>query len=499
MNLLHRSIFFSAVERYGSLLFFVVSTAILSRLLTPAEFGLYALVNAITAIIAASFQEFGGANYLIQKPTLSEQNIRTAFTATLFLSIAIAAIFFGFRDFAAWFFSEKGLRSGLAVASLNFILSPFIMTISALLRRDMAFGTLARCNLIGNFITAVVSIALAAFGYSFMAPVWGTVAGNAAVVALLIVNCRDLRIFVPSVAGCRDVIGFGTYSTATIIINVFYNMAPQLILGRILDFSAVGLYSRAANVTQVFERLVTQVVNPVILPAIVTHTRTGGDLKRIYLHAAGLIAVVQWPFLVFFALMADPIIRLWLGPTWAEIVPLIQMLCIGSVSLFAACLTYPVLVAAGQVRDTLVSSLISLPPSLLVVFISSFFGVQAVAASSLLIFPFQAFVATYFISRHLRIRPIDLVHATLKSGEVTASSTACVLVSIIIAKQAGAGPMVAVLLASIFATLGWCIGLIITNHPLLLQMRLAAGGLAVPGLKWPFSTSERAVPNRELV
>ena len=231
MNLLHRSIFFSAVERYGSLLFFLISTAILSRLLTPAEFGIYALVNAVTAIVAASFQEFGGANYLIQRTSLSEQNIRTSFTITLLLSVLVAVIFFELRGIAAWFFSEEGLRIGITVATLNFLLSPFLMTISALLRRDMAFGILARCTLIGNFITAVISVALAAWGYSFMAPVWGTIVGNAAVVVLLVVSWGNLQIFLPSFVGWRDVIGFGAYSTSTIIINVFYNMAPQLILG----------------------------------------------------------------------------------------------------------------------------------------------------------------------------------------------------------------------------------------------------------------------------
>jgi len=36
-----RSIFFSAVERYGNLVLFLVTTAALARLLTPVEFGLY--------------------------------------------------------------------------------------------------------------------------------------------------------------------------------------------------------------------------------------------------------------------------------------------------------------------------------------------------------------------------------------------------------------------------------------------------------------------------
>ena len=126
------------------------------------------------------------------------------------------------------------------------------------------------------------------------------------------------------------------------------------------------------------------------MPAIFAQLRTGGDVKRIYLNAIELISGLQWPFLIAFSLLADQIILIWFGPTWSEIVPLIQLLCLASLALFSACLTYPVLVAVGSVRDTLTSSLISLPPSLLVIFVASFFGVNSVAASALLTLPFQA-------------------------------------------------------------------------------------------------------------
>ena len=152
--------------------------------------------------------------------------------------------------------------------------------------------------------------------------------------------------------------------------------------------------------------------------------------------------------------MAEPIIWIWLGPTWTEIVPLIRMLCVASLSLFAACLTYPVLVAVGRVRDTLISSLISLPPSLLVIFIASFFGVQAVAASALLTLPFQAVVALYFVSRHLAMSPADLFRATLKSGIVTACSTVGVLVSIVITEFSLAGPILTVAFGGYFCSNG---------------------------------------------
>jgi O-antigen/teichoic acid export membrane protein len=477
MASIHRSIFFSAVERYGSLLLFVFSTAVLSRLLAPSEFGIYAVINAIIAVITASFQEFGGANYLIQKKALSQQNIRTAFTITFGISIVIGLTLFVGSDVLVWFFRQDGLKAGIAVSTLNFALTPFSIVVSALFRRDMEFGKLAICSLAANFVSIAISIALAILHYSFMAPVWGAVAGNIVLTLLLMAVCKDRQIFRPSLSGYPDVIRFGLYSGGVSIINVFYNLAPQIFLARILDFAAVGLYSRAVAITQVFDKLVGQVLGPVIMPAIFAQTKAGGDLRRIYLDAITLLTVVHWPFLTFVAIMAQPIISIWLGSTWLEIVPLVRMMCVAYLSLFAACLTYPVLVAVGSVRDALISSLISLPPSLLIIFVASFWGVQAVAASAMLTLPFQAAVAIYFINKHLDIGLLDLVRATFKSAIVTLVSSVAALICAATVECSLLRPVFGLGLACFSAITGWLLTMVVTEHPLLPRLQVAAGGL----------------------
>jgi O-antigen/teichoic acid export membrane protein len=485
MSSVHRSIFFSAVERYGSLLLFLFSTAVLSRLLAPDEFGIFAVINAIIAVITASFQEFGGANYLIQKKTLSERNIRTAFTITFSISIVIGLALFACRDAVVWFFKQDGLKEGIAVSSLAFVLTPFSVVISALFRRDMEFGKLALCSLAANFFSISVSIALALLHYGFMAPVWGAVAGNVVLTFLLIAICQNRQIFRPSLSEYPDVIRFGLYSGGVSMVNVFYNLAPQIFLARILDFAAAGLFSRAVGITQVFDKVVGQVLGPVIMPAIFAHAKEGGNLKRIYLDAVALLTAVHWPFLAFLAIMAQPIISIWLGDTWLEIVPLVRMMSIAYLSLFAACLTYPILVAVGSVRDALVSSLISLPPSLLLIFVASFFGVQAVAASAMLTLPFQAAVAIYFIGRHLKFSLIDLWRATLKSGMVTLLTCFGPLVCAAMIQWGFLRPVLGLTVACSSATLCWLLGLAITQHPLMPRLRAAATGLSfLPRLKF---------------
>jgi O-antigen/teichoic acid export membrane protein len=476
MSRLHRFLFFSAGDRYGSLAFLLFSIAILSRLLTPEEFGIYTTIAALTGL-ANALREFGGANYIIQKSTLSQQNVRTAFTITFCMSAVLAGLFFVLGDVIAGFFSQEALREGIAVSALNFLLSPFSLTVSALLRREMAFGALARCNLAANFVTAVISVGLAALGYSFMGPVWGSVGGNLTLVALLIACRRDFRIFLPCFRECRDVIAFGAYSSATIIINVFYQYWPQLILSRTLGFTAVGFYGRAVNVTQVFDKLVIDVLHPVLMPVISAQTRAGTHLKPTFLSAIELITAVHWPFLLFAAVMAEPIVWIVFGSQWNEIVPLVRMLCLASLSMFAACLTYPVLIAIGRVRDTLVATLISVPPSLLLIFIASFFGVQAVAASAFLTLPLQVIIALYFVSRNIKISLLDVFRATRKSAVVALGSTAGAIVAVVINYFSGPMPIVALLVATILALAGWYVSLAITRHPLSIHIMAAVRGI----------------------
>jgi O-antigen/teichoic acid export membrane protein len=479
MSSVQRSIFFSAVDRYASLALFFVATAVLSRLLSPAEFGTYAVVTALTTVIAASFQEFGGANYLIQKHELSRASVRTAFTITLGFSALIGMFLFASGGALSRFFQQDSLTDGIAVSALNFLLVPFSSTVSALFRRNMDFGKLAICNLAANSAGTAVSIGLAILGFSYMAPIWGSVASNVVLTAVLLSFHRDYGIFRPSLLECRDIIGFGFYSGGVSVINILYNLAPQLFLARILDFASVGLYSRAINITQLFDKLVMQVLNPVIMPALVGQRKAGTDLKGVYIEAIQLFSAVQWPFLVFVAIMARPIILIWLGQNWLEVVPLVRVLCIANMALFAACLSYPVLVAVGSVRQALFSSMISLPPSILIILCASFFGVEAVAASAMLTLPFQAAVAFYFIGRHLHIGPRELASALLNSSLVTAATASGVMGCAVLTETGVLTSFVGLISAVGAAALCWWLALWFTGHPLRGRLYNAADGFAV--------------------
>jgi O-antigen/teichoic acid export membrane protein len=187
------------------------------------------------------------------------------------------------------------------------------------------------------------------------------------------------------------------------------------------------------------------------------------------------------------AIAAEPIVSILLGPQWTGCVPLVQLLCIASLSMFAASLSYPVFVSAGHVRDALISSLISIPPSVVVIVIASFFGTTAVAASALLTLPFQVAVVLAFIRKRLNISLSELSGALVKSGVVSVSSAAAAGLAMVAGQRVFSFAVLQLLLAGTAAFVGWCVGVLVTQHPLLTQLRLAGKDV----LGWLRQTKEK--------
>src|SRR4051794_9380109 len=86
---LRSSIFVSFLDKYLQISLTLVTTVILSRILTPAEVGLFSVGIAIITITHV-FRDFGIANYLVQETELTEARVSTAFSLSLAFGWPIA-------------------------------------------------------------------------------------------------------------------------------------------------------------------------------------------------------------------------------------------------------------------------------------------------------------------------------------------------------------------------------------------------------------------------
>jgi O-antigen/teichoic acid export membrane protein len=483
MSRIKRALVVTTAERYVNLAATFITTIIVSRLLTPSEIGVWAIGMAI-AVMATGAREFATGNFLVQQPVLTREDIRGAFTVMVVISTLIAASLAALAPVLASIYGEAKLIAFLRVAAIAILLEVVAVPLTALMRREMAFLDLAIVNVGTVAVFSVMSVVLAAFGWSYMSFAWAWIVAAATSAVLALRFRPDWWVLKPLLQRWRGMLTFGGYNGVNVLLYRMYEILPILILSRVVSLDAVGLYNRTLLVCQVPDKIILGGALPVILPALSAEVRAGANLKGSYLRAVSFITVLQWPTLVLLAILAQPVVLTLLGEQWLEIVPLVRIMALASLFSFTAELNYPVLVSVGAMRDLLLRGLIVWPLSGVIIAFASLFGLTAVALSFFVIIPLQAYISLWFVRRHVIFTWTDLGRAGWRSGAITACSAIGPLGVAAWLGWPSSISLTAAIFASLLAAFGWMVGLLVTRHPLLDEMKNAVDALRGTARRW---------------
>ncbi|MFT3973084.1 MAG: lipopolysaccharide biosynthesis protein [Amaricoccus sp.] len=472
--MIRRSIAFSLVDKYAGIILGLATMAIVSRILTPEDVGLFMVASASVILIEA-FRDFGVGACIIQAARLTPELVRTAFTVMALLSVVFAALLWLAAQPLASFYGDPRLTGMIHIATLGFIAAPISNPLLSLLRRDLAFSKVAAVSIAAATANAAVTIGLALLGFGAASFVWASVAAAGVMATGALAVRREFWVFRPTLREWRHVLPFGAWSSVVTLLGLLFDYMPRFILGRVISIAAVGIYSRALSLCQLPDRALLQAVQPVVLPALSARARDGGDMREPYFLGLASITALQWPALLCLALLAEPIVRLLLGPQWTETVPLIRILALASLSLFPSYLTYPVLVAVGRVRDLATASLIALPPSMAIMLGAAHFGLTAVALSVFITAPLQVGVGLHFVRRHVRFTWAEFALA-LRPSLVATIGAAAMPAALLVASSGRLG-LVAMAFAILGSAVGWLMALRLGRHPLDPEVRLVVAKL----------------------
>jgi PST family polysaccharide transporter len=89
----------------------ILGVAVLARLLTPADFGLIAMVATFTRLIEL-FRDLGLATATIQRTDISQEQVSYLFWVNVAAGVGGTALAAALAPVAAWFYGEPGHQSG---------------------------------------------------------------------------------------------------------------------------------------------------------------------------------------------------------------------------------------------------------------------------------------------------------------------------------------------------------------------------------------------------
>jgi len=293
------------------------STVLLARLLTPRDYGLVAMVTAITGFMA-TFKDLGLSAATIQKAETNHAQISTLFWINIAISLTILAVTAGLAPAIAWFYGEPRLVWITLALSLAFLFTGLTIQHQALLRRQMRFTAVAAIDVLSMFAGVAVGVTMALSGAAYWSLV-GMQLGTAVTNALAVWLVCGWRPGLPvRGAGVRSMLHFGLDVTGFHVVHYFLRNADKILLGRFHGTHVLGLYSRAYSL---FMLPITQIRAPltaVAMPALSRVQNEPADYARYYYSYVSVLAFITMPLSAFLFVCSRNIILLLLGPQWIE-------------------------------------------------------------------------------------------------------------------------------------------------------------------------------------
>lgn len=347
---------FKLADRFIGLL----STLVLARLLTPADFGIVAMATAFIALLElATWFSFDLA--LIQNQQASRAHYDSAWTMNAIVALSMGAIMVLAAPYVASFYRTPPVAPILQVLAVG-ILAQGLENVGTVafrkelnLRKEFAFLFTKR------MIAVTIGIALAIALRSYWALVAGMVAGRVAGVALSYVIHPYRPRF--DLSRSRELMGFSKWIWLNGALNFVNFRAADFFIGRMSGPGALGAYSLGYEIANLPTSEMAAPLSRAVFPGYALVANDAGAIRRTFIGVFGVLALVAVPAGLGIAAIADPIVNVLLGEAWRAAVPIIELVAVAGVLVALASNASYVCLAAGQPRR--ITALIALHTAVL--------------------------------------------------------------------------------------------------------------------------------------
>jgi len=304
-----------------------ITKLFLARVLTPADFGLMAMVLFVMTFMAL-FQEAGLESALIQKNKDIPEAADAVFIINVLIGIFLSTIFFLGAGIAAKFYNEPKLELLLKVTSPIFIIISLKTVQSGLLGKQFDFKKKFKAEIWSVVSYSLISIVLAIKGWG----VWSLLIGYLSSVLILTVILWASSSWKPTFKynkkAAKSIINFSKHILGISVIAFFLLQADVAIIGKSLGKVWLGFYAMAYTFANITALQITHMLSRVIYTALCNLQDDKDKLKKFFMLSFRNTMLIVVPTTLGIFSLAKFVPNL-LGSKWQNPVMVItlQILC----------------------------------------------------------------------------------------------------------------------------------------------------------------------------
>lgn len=368
------SVLWKGLDSTGAAAVQFIIQIILSRILTPEDFGISSITSLFIYLLNVLLQN-SFTKFLVQRENVDDEVYSTTFYASLVVSLVMGAIVFLIAPFVGVFYASIELTTMVRVISALSIVSAYNSVQTALVARNFLFKEQFIATFASVIISGILAIFMARNGFG----VWAIVIQQVFTVLLISIFLGLYLRWLPKLSFSKKVFkqlfSFGGPLFVTNLWEWFFSNLRPLIIGRQYNTAILGYYNRGNQFPVMANNIITTAIQSVLLPVFSKQQSDKVVIKHMAQQLFKMTSVAVFPIMIGMALVSRPVIILLLTERWVSAVPIMQIMCVAYALVTINILQLEVMYSIGEVNILLKMQYLRMIFGVIIIILTIRFGI----------------------------------------------------------------------------------------------------------------------------
>ena len=372
----------------------VGTTAILARLVSPAEHGLVALAIPIV-LIGSGLSEFGLSQAIVQRENVTHRLVSALFWINVLLGLVMAGLVAFAGPLAGEFYRQPEVVPVFLALSPYVLLTVINTQYVAILRRQLRVPTIELASMVALVLASAVAIAAAFAGFGPYAIVVQMLSHQFFTFLLLFLAVRWLPSppWLARLSETGASLRFGAYLAADRLLGDVTNSLQILAIGRAFADAQVGIYYRTEAIALMANRRIAVPLAGIFIAALSRLQGEPEEFRAMFARQVSRGNLLFAPIGIVMCTCADGIVLVLLGPDWNAATPILQILSLFPMFLLSVSSFGWAVVACGRSEAMLYSRILLTLATIGALILAIPHGVPAIAGAQVFVqIPFNGVV-----------------------------------------------------------------------------------------------------------
>ena len=393
-----KNLSWSLVSTLSNILFQFVGVFILSKLLTPADYGIIGIIAFFTNI-ADMLVDSGMGGALIYKKDPTDIDFSTLFLYNLLVSLFLYALLCLFASPLSVFYNIEELGIYIKVYGLIIVIIALCITQDCKLKKKMDFKTIALISIGANIVSLSVAVYGAYNGWGIWALIAQALVFQIVRAVCLYIVCGFNKSYRFSKASFIEQFSFGGWLLLSNVIqsvcsNIYSNIIPK-----IGTLAQNGYYTQSVKIGGVPTNTINLSVGSVAFPYL-AQSKNAKDLVNKARLLYRKIYHISFPMIALFSVISYEIISIILGEQWLEADFFLKIILVSGIAEIISFMLRTLQKAYGKTRLITRLETIKSVIRLSLISVSIFFGIKFLIYSILLSSVINAVLSMIVVHRH---------------------------------------------------------------------------------------------------